>query len=139
MMRSSRAAFFVPSRTHMTSMEIFAALALSSQLIAGTYKVCLFYSAEAPPSETVLVLSEPPKTGQAIEGSFYGSPFSLGKFTLNDGTPTFVAVTADNSGKYYHSGRWRNDGVIEGQTLSEGRDFLMPWYATRSNASCERP
>ncbi|NNU17254.1 hypothetical protein HK107_13060 [Parvularcula sp. ZS-1/3] len=126
-------------RAYMAAMEVFAALLLSSQLIAGTYKVCMFYNTEAPPSETVLVLEEPQAEGQELVGSFYGSPFLIGKVTANDGTPAFVSVTKDGTGEYYHSGRWRDDGVIEGQTLSRGRDFLIPWYASRSDAPCARP
>jgi hypothetical protein len=46
-------------------------------------------------------------------------------------TWVMAARTGDQSGAYWHSGRLQPDGSIEGQTLSEGRNFLMTWRAVK--------
>lgn len=97
--------------------------------LIGTWEVSLFYSVDAPPSSTQMVI-ERVEDG-LVTGSFYGTPFaSVSRASERDGIVAFTAVTRDGTGNYVHSGRLR-DGVIEGQTLSEGRGFLMLWRAEK--------
>ncbi|MEZ5953381.1 MAG: hypothetical protein R3C13_03650 [Hyphomonas sp.] len=95
----------------------------------GTWDVSMFYAADQPPSSTVMVL-EAGGDG-ALAGSFYGSGFEEGRWSLRGEVLAFGAVTSDASAPYSHSGRLAADGRIEGQTLSHGRDFLMIWVAER--------
>jgi hypothetical protein len=106
------------------------ALQLGPADLTGTWDVALYFSADAPPSGTVMVLE--PGEGGVLEGSFYGSPFTSARFAGRDGVIAFTAATEDGSGPYIHSGRLNEEGRIEGQTLSVGRDFLMLWTAERS-------
>lgn len=107
------------------------AFALQAQPMdaAGTWDVSLFFSAEAPPSSTVMVL-EPQADGR-LAGSFYGSPFEMGRIAERYDAIAFIATTSDSSGQYITTGRLTEGGGIEGQTLSVGRDFLMLWRAER--------
>jgi hypothetical protein len=97
--------------------------------LSGTWDVALYFSADAPPSATVMVLT--PAADGSLAGSFYGTSFDVGRVAERRGAVAFTATTADNSGPYLHSGRLTGEGRIEGQTLSVGRDFLMIWTATR--------
>lgn len=100
----------------------------TSDLI-GTWNVSLFYSPDQPPSSTVMVISA--VQDGALSGTFYGSPFTTGRATVADDEVIFTVATEDNSGPYLTSGALE-DGEIEGQTLSVGRDFLMYWEAERA-------
>ncbi len=114
-----------------------AALALQAAPgdLAGTWDVALYFSADAPPSATVMVLE--PGDGGVLAGRFYGSPFGAARFAERDGVVAFTATTEDGSGPYLHSGRLTEDGRIEGQTLSVGRDFLMLWTAERREEAAQ--
>lgn len=90
--------------------------------------VTMYWSPTEPPSSTVMVLSAAPDN--KVTGSFYGSDFLEGEYSLRGDTLAFAAVTADREALYSHSGRFV-EGRTEGQTLSHGRDFLMIWVATR--------
>ncbi len=118
-------------------LTALTALALQTQPadVAGTWDVSLFFSAEAPPSATVMVLD--PQADGTLQGSFYGTPFDLGRISERQGAVAFIATTQDNSGDYITTGRLTPDGRIEGQTLSVGRDFLMLWSAERRAAEVE--
>ena len=65
-----------------------------------------------------------------LTGSFYGSAFLEAEYAVRGNTLAFGLVTTDAEAPYSHSGRLVN-GRIEGQTLSQGRDFLMIWEAIR--------
>ncbi|MCR9129549.1 MAG: hypothetical protein NXI12_08510 [Alphaproteobacteria bacterium] len=112
-------------------LTALAALALQATPggLAGTWDVALYFSADAPPSATVMVLA--PGDGGVLAGRFYGSPFGAARFAERNGVVAFTAMTEDGSGPYFHSGRLTEPGRIEGQTLSMGRDFLMLWTAER--------
>lgn len=97
--------------------------------LAGTWDVALYFSAEAPPSATVMVLE--PREDGTLGGRFYGTPFEVARYAERNGAIAFTATTEDGSGPYLHAGRLTQDGDIEGQTLSVGRDFLMLWTAQR--------
>ncbi len=105
-----------------------AAAALQPSDLNGTWDVTLFWSPTEPPSSTVMVLNV--AGGGELTGSFYGSDFLEAEYSLRGDTLAFGSVTTDGEAPYSHSGRLV-DGKIEGQTLSQGRDFLMIWVAAR--------
>ncbi|MEL7232585.1 MAG: hypothetical protein AAGJ85_08765, partial [Pseudomonadota bacterium] len=107
-----------------------AAPPVTSDSLVGTWDVSLYFSADAPPSSTVFIVSST-ADGEVV-GSFYGSEISESGVTVFQDEVLFTAVTSDGSGPYLHSGRLDAEaGMIEGQTLSTGRDFLMAWTAVR--------
>jgi hypothetical protein len=59
-----------------------------------------------------------------VMGQMMGAMGEAGRVVMDGNDVVFTATTADQSGQYIHSGRLRR-GVIEGQTLSVGRNFLM--------------
>lgn len=67
----------------------------------------------------------------ALTGTFYGTAFEEGRIASSSTSLVIAARTGDQSGAYWHSGRLQADGSIEGQTISEGRDFLMTWRAVK--------
>ena len=103
--------------------------------MAGQWEVALYFSADAPPSQTTMVLE--PQSDGGLTGSFYGSTFEVGRVAQRGETLAFTAVTSDGSGQYLHSGRLNSSGVIDGQTLSVGRDFLMLWTAARAEGDAQ--
>lgn len=103
--------------------------------LEGIWDVALYFSADAPPSGTTMVLS--PEEDGTLDGEFYGSAFGAARHAERNGTAAFTAVTEDASGPYLHSGRLMPDGRIEGQTFSVGRDFLMLWTAERREELAE--
>ena len=66
-----------------------------------------------------------------VTGTFYNGPIDLGRASDTKGRRCFAFTTADRSGPYHTSGCLMKDGTLEGQTWSEGRNFLLPWTATR--------
>jgi len=106
--------------------------ALSYRDAAGTWAVALYFDPPNPPSQTELVFKFDDE-GE-MSGSFYGSEFERSNGVLFENEYAFTAVTSDGTGPYIHSGRLKCDGKLYGQTLSEGRDFIMPWIATRGTA-----
>ena len=97
--------------------------------LIGSWDVSLFYSRDKPPSKTEMVV-EKIKDG-ALVGTFYGTPFDAGRVTYRQGKVIFTVITSDGSGQYVTSGRLDATGLIDGQTLSVGRDFLMAWQAKK--------
>jgi len=112
----------VPAAEELEGTEIEA----SAEDLIGKWDVSLFFSPGEAPSKTVMVV-EAVDDG-ALSGTFYGSPFLVGRAIVHDDEVVFTAVTEDNSGRYIHSGELE-DGEIEGTTFSVGRDFLMAWEA----------
>lgn len=102
---------------------------LTADALVGDWDVALFYDPAAPPSATAMSISA--VADGSISGAFYGSPMSEARVSEREGAIAFAAMTEDGSGPYFHSGRLAAPDVIEGQTLSVGRDFLMQWRATR--------
>lgn len=100
----------------------------SADLI-GTWDVSLRFDPNAPPSKTEMRIIG--VDGGTLTGTFYGSALEEGRITSLSATWVIGARTGDQSGAYWHSGRLQSDGSIEGQTLSEGRDFLMTWRAVK--------
>ncbi|MEM6946461.1 MAG: hypothetical protein AAF486_00050 [Pseudomonadota bacterium] len=103
-----------------------AAAPANAQDLLGTWDVSLFFSPDAPPSKTVMVITA--VDGGVVSGSFYGSPFQASRAIVRGGVVQFTAVTEDGSGPCATQGRLE-DGAIEGTTFAIGRDFLMAWEA----------
>jgi hypothetical protein len=97
--------------------------------LLGTWAVSLQFDPNAPPSKTQMRITR--VEGGELVGTFYGSNIEAGRFVSRGSTWVFAGRTADQSGIYWHSGRLKADGSIDGQTLSEGRKFLMTWSAVR--------
>jgi len=113
---------------------LFAALALmlpppDPVELVGTWDVALYFSADAPPSATVMVVET--EAEGVLTGTFYATPFSEARARVFQGEVVFTILTEDGSGPYLTSGTLQSNGEIKGQTLSVGRDFLMGWTATR--------
>jgi hypothetical protein len=104
-------------------------VAVTPEALSGTWNVALRFDPAAPPSATTMQVSS--ITDGMARGTFYGSAFDNARVTMDGSDVIFTATTADQSGQYIHSGRLRR-GVITGQTLSVGRNFLMPWTATKA-------
>jgi hypothetical protein len=105
-----------------------AAPVLAASDPGATLDVTMYGSPTEPPSSTVMALSAAPDTKVMV--AFYQPDFLEGEYSLRGDTLAFAAVTAGGEVLYSHSGRFV-EGLIEGQTLSHGRDFLMIWLATR--------
>ena len=97
----------------------------------GDWTVDLRPSATAPAHPMPMHLEINPDG--TIKGTFYNGPIDLGRASDNKGRQCFAFHTADRSGLYHTSGCLTSAGTIEGQTWSEGRNFLLPWEATRSD------
>ncbi len=121
------AACATPAAPPAPAAEI-AAPAIAPADLNGTWDVTMFWSPTEPPSSTVMVLNVA-EDGK-LTGSFYESEFLEAEYSMRGDTLAFGSVTTDGTAPYSHSGRLVN-GKIEGQTLSQGRDFLMIWVATR--------
>ena len=106
---------------------------LSSDSLVGTWDVALYFSPDSPPSATVMEVTAALEDG-TLEGSFYQSPFELGRYVIKDDQLIISVVTSDGSGRYQTSGRLSASGLFIGQTHSIGREFLMPWTAERQSA-----
>ena len=66
-----------------------------------------------------------------VTGTFYGSDIAEGRAGTGQERVCAAWRTFDNSGPYQHSGCLEGD-IIVGQSWSEGRDFVLPWTATRT-------
>lgn len=102
---------------------------VASQLL-GTWDVSLFFSATAPPSSTIMEIRSVNEDG-TIEGTFYNTEFENARYTEREGVVAFTIITSDGTGQYATSGRLSNNDIVEGQTFSTGRDFIMTWVADR--------
>ena len=65
-----------------------------------------------------------------LSGTFYGTDFKEGKINTAWGKIYFSFTTADQSNTYFHSGFIEN-GKIYGTSLSEGRNFMIPWFGEK--------
>ena len=122
------------TKTYECTLEVAArpvqTHSLSQDDLVGTWRVALFFSPNAAPSETVMEITDVSDAG-LLTGSFYQSAFEAGRATKRDGTIVIAMTTRDGSGLYGTSGRLVAPDRIEGQTLSVGRDFLMAWSAEK--------
>jgi len=130
MVRTLIAAFAVSSLAACASVPDQTQPQLTSSELIGTWDVSLYFSAEAPPSATVMEITDVGEDG-ALAGSFYQSAFESGRYTLSADTIIISVITSDGSGPYATSGRYTAEEGFKGQTLSTGRDFLMAWSAEK--------
>lgn len=103
--------------------------------LVGLWEVTMYYSLTEPPSSTEMIITE--AADGELTGSFYQSDFMAANYSVRNAILAFGAITTDGAAPYAHSGRLEDqDGedVIEGQTLSSGRNFLMIWTARRKPA-----
>jgi hypothetical protein len=112
------------------------AVAPEPAALVGTWDVSLYFDPASAPSKTEFVVHEA-KDG-VLRGTFYGTEIELGRYVSRDAAIVFAGRTADQSGGYSHSGRLGPSGVIEAQTLAEGRAFLMAWSATRRATTTDK-
>ena len=66
----------------------------------------------------------------AITGSFYNSEILAGRAGSAQGRTCVAFRTTDGQG-LYHTSACLVDGKMVGQTWAEGRNFVLPWTATR--------
>ena len=55
----------------------------------------MYYDEAAPPSATLLVIEQ--AADGKLKGSFYGSPFEVGDYSIRNGVLAFGALTSDAS------------------------------------------
>lgn len=119
-----------PAVSDPISAEVDVAPFVQAEQLLGTWDVSLYFSPTDPPSSTVLDVFEVREDGTLV-GSFYQTPFEIARYTIRNEEILFTVITGDGSGPYSTSGRMGPDGIIHGQTLSHGRNFLMTWAAQR--------
>lgn len=120
-----------PSFSHVSGAKC-EPLDLSASGLIGTWEVALYFDPNSPPSATVMEVTAVNANG-TLEGTFYQSPFEMARYTAKDDEIIVSFVTSDGSGLYGTSGRLLENGEFKGQTLSAGRNFLIPWKASRKN------
>ena len=111
---------------------LLAATAASAQQptpLAGEWTVDLRREPQAPAYLKPMTLTVAPDG--RLTGSFYEHAIEAGRAITTDGRPCFAFRTSDASGPYQTSGCLKGE-VIEGQTWSEGRSFVLAWTASRS-------
>ena len=96
--------------------------------VSGEWTVDLRLSLDDDPYSQPMVLAVD-DTG-AVTGSFYNSEILAGKAGTAQGRTCVAFRTTDGSG-FYHTSACLVDGKMVGQTWSEGRNFVLPWTATR--------
>ncbi|MEL7545458.1 MAG: hypothetical protein AAGJ84_02330 [Pseudomonadota bacterium] len=106
--------------------------AAEARQLVGVWDVSLFFSSSAPPASTVMDIRSVNEDG-TLEGTFYNTPFETARYTERKGVVAFSIITRDGSGQYATSGRLSGDGLVNGQTLSTGRAFIITWEAERRN------
>jgi hypothetical protein len=114
---------------NVNDADVKAEVAPSPSNLVGSWDVSLYYDANSEPSKTEFVVTE--VTAGTFKGTFYGSEIQNGRYTVKGNDLIFAGRTSDQSGAYWHSGRIRNGSLIHGQTLSDGRNFLMAWTGKR--------
>lgn len=114
---------------NVNEMDEKVDVAPTPSALIGTWDVSLYSDPNAEPSKTEFVVTE--VTAGTFKGTFYGSEIQNGRYTIKGNEIVFAGRTADLSGAYWHSGRMRANAIIQGQTLSDGRNFLMAWTARR--------
>ena len=65
-----------------------------------------------------------------VSGNFYNSEILAGRAGTAQGRSCLAFRTTDSAG-FYHTSACLVDGKMIGQTWAEGRNFVLPWTATR--------
>ena len=96
----------------------------------GSWSVDLRLNASAPAYSQPMELEI--GADGAVTGSFYNTAIEAGRAADSNGRTCFAFTTRDGSGPYQHSGCLRGE-VVEGQSWSTGRNFLLNWRAQRAS------
>lgn len=96
--------------------------------LAGEWSVDLRVSLADPAYSKAMVLNIAPD--RKITGSFYDSEILAGQAGTAQGRQCVAFRTTDGQGMY-HSSACLIDGRMVGMTWAEGRNFVLPWTATR--------
>jgi hypothetical protein len=96
--------------------------------LAGEWSVDLRVALTDPPYSKAMVLNI--ASDRSISGSFYDSEILAGRAGTGQGRQCVAFRTTDGQGMY-HSSACLTDGKMVGQTWAEGRNFVLPWTATR--------
>ncbi|ANK13131.1 hypothetical protein [Erythrobacter neustonensis] len=96
--------------------------------LSGTWTVDLRVDLADEPYSQPMVLSI--AADGAITGSFYNSEILAGRAGSAQGRTCVAFRTTDGQG-LYHTSACLVDGKMVGQTWAEGRNFVLPWTATR--------
>lgn len=99
-----------------------------STALSGEWTVDLRLSLDDAPYTQPMILTV--DSQGMVTGSFYNSEILAGKAGTAQGRTCVAFRTTDGSG-LYHTSACLDDGKMVGQTWSEGRNFVLPWTATR--------
>lgn len=121
------------TRSIIAAALVFAAsvpaAAQDKAALAGNWTVDLRPSPSAPAYLKPMVIAI--GSDGAVTGEFYQHAIEKGRGGATNGRPCFAFRTSDNSGPYQTSGCLVGER-IEGQTWSEGRNFVLTWTAVRT-------
>lgn len=96
--------------------------------LSGTWSVDLRVELTDEAYSQPMVLTVAPDG--AVTGSFYNSEILAGRAGTAQGRNCVAFRTTDGQG-FYHTSACLVDGTMVGQTWAEGRNFVLPWTATR--------
>ena len=96
--------------------------------LSGTWSVDLRVELTDEPYSQPMVLTVAADSG--VTGSFYNSDILAGRAGTAQGRSCVAFRTTDGQG-FYHTSACLVDGKMVGQTWAEGRNFVLPWTATR--------
>jgi hypothetical protein len=96
--------------------------------LAGEWSVDLRVALTDPAYDKAMILNI--GTDRSITGSFYDSEILAGRAGTAQGRQCVAFRTTDGQG-LYHSSACLIDGKMVGMTWAEGRNFVLPWTATR--------
>ncbi|PZR89014.1 hypothetical protein [Novosphingobium sp. UBA1939] len=104
-------------------------LAQDKSTLAGNWTADLRPEPQAPAYPKAMTLAV--AADGTLTGRFYEHQIERGRVGATNGRPCFAFRTQDGTGPYHSSGCLIGDR-IEGQTWSEGRNFILMWTATRN-------
>lgn len=96
--------------------------------LSGTWSVDLRVDLADEPYSQPMVLTV--AADGVVTGSFYNSEILAGRAGSAQGRSCVAFRTTDGQG-LYHTSACLVDGTMVGQTWAEGRNFVLPWTATR--------
>lgn len=99
-----------------------------SSPLAGTWSVDLRLELSDAPYSQPMVLNI--AEDGTVTGNFYNSEILAGRMGSAQGRDCVAFRTTDGAG-LYHSSACLVNGTMVGQTWAEGRNFVLPWTATR--------
>lgn len=96
--------------------------------VSGNWSVDLRLEATDPAYSQPMTLNI--AADGAVTGTFYNSEILAGRAGSAQGRICVAFRTTDGLG-LYHTSACLVNGTMVGQTWSEGRNFVLPWTATR--------